>query len=72
VTAFALRRRMETPSDRLGMVNPSAPVGAVHAVALLTVLEAETSSTRLRDRPCPYDSASFAQLVLARTGGARR
>lgn len=62
-TAFALRRRMETPSDRLGLVNPSAPVGAVHAVALLAVLEAETSSTRLRDRPCPFDSAVFAQLL---------
>lgn len=63
VTAFAIRRRTETPSDRLGLVNPSAPVGAVHAVALLAVLEAETSSTRLRDRPCPYDSAVFAQLL---------
>ena len=63
VSAFAKARRIPEPTDRSDLFSPHASIGAIHAAALLTVLEAEFSSTRLRGRRLPGDSEVYARLL---------
>jgi tetratricopeptide (TPR) repeat protein len=63
VSAFAQARGIDEPHVRLELTDPNASVLAVHATALLAVLDAEFSTTRVLGNRRPCDSDVFDHLL---------